>query len=149
MAMSAESILSGCVAWVCFKIANNVWRRYIFIIIVSMISRIYNNSHGGPRKSKQFFQSRKYCNLLNMARKSQRRRIQRGGVGHAYNLTKEKIGGLPEVGATSDCPAVGPADPKFAAALYGGARRRSRRRQSLRRAVRSHRKTKKRSCRKC
>ena len=48
---------------------------------------------------------------------------QNGGV--AYTLdTGCKIGGLPEVKAVSDCPAVGHRSPKFAEALYGGSKKR-------------------------
>lgn len=46
---------------------------------------------------------------------------QVGGVGFKLDVFKNcKIGGLPEVVATSDCPSVGPGDSNFAQALYGG-----------------------------
>lgn len=50
---------------------------------------------------------------------------QKGGVGYKLDVFKNcKIGGLPEVVATSDCPAVGPGNPNFAQALYGGSKKR-------------------------
>ena len=54
-----------------------------------------------------------------------KKRQQRGGVGYSLDVTKKncKIGGLPEVVATSDCPSLGPGDPGFAQALYGGSRK--------------------------
>jgi hypothetical protein len=67
---------------------------------------------------------------------------QHGGVGYTLDVFKNcKIGGLPEVVATSDCPAVGPGDSKFAQALYGGSKskrrsRRVKRRQTKKKAAR-------------
>lgn len=67
---------------------------------------------------------------------------QKGGVGYKLDVLKNcKIGGLPEVVATSDCPPVGPGDSHFAQALYGGSKRKTRRAKTL-----SRRQTKKRSC---
>ena len=57
-----------------------------------------------------------------------KKRQQRGGVGYSLDVTKKcKIGGRPEVVATSDCPELGPGDPGFAQALYGGSRRKTKR----------------------
>lgn len=69
---------------------------------------------------------------------------QKGGVGYKLDVFKNcKIGGLPEVVATSDCPPVGPGDSHFAQALYGGSKRKTRRSK-----LKSRRQTKKRSIRK-
>ena len=69
---------------------------------------------------------------------------QKGGVGYKLDVFKNcKIGGLPEVVATSDCPPVGPGDSHFAQALYGGSKRKTRRAK-----LRSRRQTKKRTARK-
>lgn len=75
-----------------------------------------------------------------MVKKNQsknRKRSQKGGVGYKLDVFKNcKIGGLPEVVATPDCPPVGPGDSNFAQALYGGSkskRRQSKRKQSKRR----------------
>lgn len=73
-----------------------------------------------------------------------RRTTQKGGVGYKLDVLKNcKIGGLPEVVATSDCPPVGPGDSNFAQALYGGSKRKTRRAKKL-----SRRQTKKRITRK-
>ena len=47
---------------------------------------------------------------------------QRGGVGFRPDVFNgQKIGGLPVINATSDCPnKVGPGSKKFPKALYGG-----------------------------
>ncbi len=58
---------------------------------------------------------------LKHLRKSKTRKQQRGGAGFSPDVSRPKIGGLPEIIGTSDCPAIGPADPGFAYALYGGA----------------------------
>ncbi len=53
---------------------------------------------------------------------------QKGGVGLKLDVAKNcKIGGLPEVVATSDCPPLGPGASNFAQALYGGSKRKTRR----------------------
>lgn len=63
-----------------------------------------------------------------------RKRIQRGGVGYSLDVFKNcKIGGLPEVVATSDCPSMGPGDPGFAKALYGGRRKVSKKTKTTKR----------------
>ena len=55
---------------------------------------------------------------------TQKRRTQQGGVGFRPDVaTGCKIGGLPVINATSDCPDVGPGDKKFAKALYGAGRK--------------------------
>jgi hypothetical protein len=79
-----------------------------------------------------------------MLRKTKRRSSsqQRGGVGWTPNVSKPKIGGLPEIDATSDCPPVGPTSPKFALSLYGGSKRKTTKR---RRSTKSRRSTKRRS----
>jgi hypothetical protein len=57
-------------------------------------------------------------------RRTQKRRTQQGGVGFRPDVaTGCKIGGLPVINATSDCPDVGPGDNKFAKALYGAGRK--------------------------
>ena len=57
-------------------------------------------------------------------RRTQKRRTQQGGVGFRPDVaTGCKIGGLPVINATSDCPDVGPGDNKFARALYGAGRK--------------------------
>lgn len=57
-------------------------------------------------------------------RRTQKRRTQQGGVGFRPDVaTGCKIGGLPVINATSDCPDVGPGDKKFAKALYGAGRK--------------------------
>lgn len=57
-------------------------------------------------------------------RRTQKRRAQHGGVGFRPDVaTGCKIGGLPVINATSDCPDVGPGDKKFAKALYGAGRK--------------------------
>lgn len=57
-------------------------------------------------------------------RRTQKRRAQHGGVGFRPGVaTGCKIGGLPVINATSDCPDVGPGDKKFAKALYGAGRK--------------------------
>lgn len=57
-------------------------------------------------------------------RRTQKRRVQNGGVGFRPDVaTGCKIGGLPVINATSDCPDVGPGDKKFAKALYGAGRK--------------------------
>lgn len=66
-----------------------------------------------------------------------RKGSQRGGVGYKLDVFKNcKIGGLPEVVATSDCPPVGPGDSNFAQALYGGSKRKLKRRQTKKRSTR-------------
>ena len=82
-------------------------------------------------------------NLLNKIKKSftsktkrshKRRRTtkakhQKGGVGFSPDVSACRIGGLPEIVPTSDCPAgVGPGSKHFAKAVYGmkgGAKKRS------------------------
>jgi hypothetical protein len=72
-----------------------------------------------------------------MVKKTQsrkRRTTQKGGVGYKLDVLKNcKIGGLPEVVATSDCPPIGPGDSHFAQALYGGAKTKRKSRHSKRR----------------
>jgi hypothetical protein len=71
---------------------------------------------------------------LKHLRKSKTRK-QRGGSGFSPDVSKPKIGGLPEIVGTSDCPAMGPADPGFAYALYGGAAAKKRQRRRTKRRV--------------
>lgn len=72
-----------------------------------------------------------------MVKKTQsrkRRTAQKGGVGYKLDVLKNcKIGGLPEVVATSDCPPIGPGDSNFAQALYGGSKTKRKSRQTKRR----------------
>jgi hypothetical protein len=53
-------------------------------------------------------------------------RKQYGGVGYSPDVSRKNIAGRTEIVATSDCPALGPGDPGFAKALYGGGGKKSR-----------------------
>lgn len=57
-------------------------------------------------------------------RRTQKKLTQKGGVGFRHDVASGcKIGGLPIINATSDCPEVGHGDKKFAQALYGAGRK--------------------------
>lgn len=76
-------------------------------------------------------------------RRTQKRRTQKGGVGFRPDVaTGCKIGGLPVINATSDCPSVGPGDKKFARALYGAGRKQNKKSKSKNRRSNNQRKTK-------
>ena len=59
---------------------------------------------------------------------------QKGGVGFSPDVSSCRIGGLPEIVPTSDCPAgAGPGSKHFAKGVYGmkgGAKRRSGKKRS-------------------
>jgi len=64
-------------------------------------------------------------NFLNLLKKyknktNKKNKLQKGGVGFASDISSCKIGGLPEIIPTSDCPSgFGPSSKDFAQALYG------------------------------
>lgn len=75
-----------------------------------------------PRMIKKAKTNRRRSTLSK--RRTQKRRTQQGGVGFSPDVaTGCKIGGLPVINATSDCPDVGPGDKKFTNALYGAGRK--------------------------
>ena len=78
---------------------------------------------------KSFTSKAKRSNRRRRTNKKCKKSAQKGGVGFSPDVSACRIGGLPEIVPTSDCPAgTGPGSKHFAKAVYGmkgGAKRRS------------------------
>ena len=74
--------------------------------------------HRQPSMSKKHHMKRRKSRKSKKGSKTYKK--QKGGVGFTPDVTSCKIGGLPEIKPTSDCPpGVGPGSASFAKALYG------------------------------